>query len=53
MAKISLQREFDEVYEVGGPVDLDVCVVLKTPIKRNITFHVDYANDTAFGEQHV
>ena len=51
MAKISLERDFYEVYEVGGPVGLDVCVILKTPIKRNITFHLDYANDSAIGEQ--
>lgn len=51
MAKVTLDTAFYEVHEGIGPVELDICVTLKTPIKRDITFFLDYFNDSANGEQ--
>ena len=48
VAKFTLKSEFIEVAEDVGYVN--VCVILKSCIKRDVLIHVNFYNDSAFGE---
>lgn len=49
VAKFTLEKENYKVYE--DEQSLDICVILKSEIKRDVNLYLDFDNGTAYGEQ--